>query len=101
MSSVSSCSSFPRRSPVDRPPHPKQAPPLARRVFHGTLIHSRSLTEIEYLTDALLGVNEAGVIAFLDKDVREEKQVASKLEERGWKGVQVITLKRGEFLIPG
>lgn len=69
-------------------------------MFHGTLVHSRSLTEIEYLSDALLGINEVGVIAFLEKDVPEE-DVLGRLKEQGWEGAQVTSLKRGEFLCPG
>ncbi|GAA6050795.1 hypothetical protein JCM3770_001650 [Rhodotorula araucariae] len=76
--------------------------PLHRRAFHGTLVHALSLTETEYTHDALLGVDEAGVIAFVDKDVRAD-QVEARLRERGWgdNEVQVVSLKRGEFLMPG
>lgn len=81
-------------------PTPAQAPPLARRVFHGTLIHSLSLAEIEYLHNALLGVNEQGVIAFVEREV-DEASIDKKLRERGWAGVQLVKMKRGEFLMPG
>lgn len=69
-------------------------------MFHGTLVHSRSLTEIEYLTDALLGVDEAGLIAFVERDVSKE-DVSKRLKEHGWEAVEVVNLKRGEFLCPG
>ncbi|GAA5881398.1 hypothetical protein JCM16303_000162 [Sporobolomyces ruberrimus] len=80
------------------------SPPLKRRVLHGTAIHSKSLTEIEYLRNTLIGVDENGVIAFLERDVE-----AGKIEEivvkHGWSlddsETERVSLKRGEFLIPG
>lgn len=74
--------------------------PLTPRVFYGTLIHSLSLTQTEYLTSALLGVSSAGTIAFIERDVKPE-EVEAKLEQRGWKKAQLVKLKHGEFLIPG
>lgn len=73
---------------------------LPRRVFHGALVHSLSLTELEFLPTALLGVNEAGVIAFLDPIV-PASEVESKLKEHGWGGAELVVLRRGEFLCPG
>lgn len=76
--------------------------PTRRRAFYGTLVHSLSLTEIEYVHDALLGVDEAGRIAFVERSVQAE-QVEERLEAHGWTGenVQRIELKRDEFLMPG
>ncbi|BGP46792.1 hypothetical protein JCM10450v2_002640 [Rhodotorula kratochvilovae] len=89
--------------PVATSPLPtSRSSPLPRRVFHGTLVHALSLTETEYLQDALLGVDEAGVIAFVDKDVPAD-QVDTRLRERAWadNDAQVVRLKQGEFLMPG
>ena len=85
------------------PPCPGPVPEQAitpRRVFYGTLIHSLTLTKLEFIRNGLLGVDEAGVIAFLEKDV-EAGQVGGMLAAAGWDGVQVTVLNRGEFLIPG
>ena len=72
-------------------------------MFYGTLVHSLSLTEIEYLENALLGVEENGVIAFLDKAVSSAADVDRRLQAHGWsrQDAQVVKLKRGEFLMPG
>ncbi|GAA5862532.1 hypothetical protein JCM3774_001050 [Rhodotorula dairenensis] len=74
-----------------------------KRVFYGTLVHSLSLTEIEYLKDALLGVDEVGVIAFLERDVPSAAEVDRRLDAHGWSRheVQVVEMKRSEFLMPG
>ncbi|POY72527.1 hypothetical protein BMF94_4353 [Rhodotorula taiwanensis] len=86
---------------------PSVAAPLptsksTKRAFYGTLVHSLSLTEIEYLEDALLGVDERGTIAFLEKSVQQD-QVDARLQAHGWAAgeVQVIEMQRGEFLMPG
>ncbi|BGP14651.1 hypothetical protein JCM10213_001639 [Rhodosporidiobolus nylandii] len=81
---------------------PSPPAPLPRRVFHGTCIHSRSLTETECLQDALLGVDQAGTIAFVEKEV-PAGEVEQRLEQLGWAGadVQLVRLKKGDFLIPG
>ncbi|CAG8827078.1 19936_t:CDS:1, partial [Gigaspora rosea] len=36
------------------------------QIFYGTLIHSLSLTELEFIHNALLGVNNQGKIVFLE-----------------------------------
>lgn len=72
-------------------------------MFYGSLVHSLSLTEIEYLENALLGVDEYGVIAFLDKAVSSTADVDQLLEAHGWsrQDTLVVEMKRGEFLVPG
>ncbi|GAA5835886.1 hypothetical protein JCM9279_002131 [Rhodotorula babjevae] len=82
-------------------PPPRPAPLVQRRrAFHGTLVHALSLTDTEYLHDALIGVDEAGVIAFVDKSV-SAAEVEDRLDERGWGQAQVVRLVKGEFLMPG
>ncbi|BGP30684.1 hypothetical protein JCM10296v2_002441 [Rhodotorula toruloides] len=73
-----------------------------RRVFYGTLVHAVSLTETEYFDNALLGVDEAGVIAFVEKEVPSGR-VDERLQALGWTGadVQVVRMRKGEFLMPG
>ncbi|KAM0788104.1 hypothetical protein ACM66B_001272 [Microbotryomycetes sp. NB124-2] len=72
----------------------------AKRAFHGAIVHSKSSTEIEYLTTALLGVDEHGTIAFLDKRV-DVQDVAQTLASRGWDDVEPYMIAKGEFLMPG
>ncbi|GAA5905260.1 uncharacterized protein JCM6883_006337 [Sporobolomyces salmoneus] len=78
--------------------------PLRRRVFYGTAIHSKSLTEIVYLQRALIGVDEQGVIAFIERDIEEEK-VEEIIVKHEWSleegTTEKVVLGKGEFLIPG
>ncbi|GAA5979310.1 hypothetical protein JCM5350_006962 [Sporobolomyces pararoseus] len=82
-----------------------QTTPLRkRRVFHGTAIHSKSLTEIEYLSNSLIGVDENGVIAFVERDV-ERSKVQEIVSKHGWSledgTTESVTSGKGTFLIPG
>ena len=86
---------------LEQAPPPRPAPlQQRRRAFHGTLVHALSLTDTEYLHNALIGVDEAGVIAFVDKSVSAD-EVELRLNERGWEQAHVVRLAKGEFLMPG
>lgn len=82
---------------------PKSAPatglPLA---FHGTVIHSRSLTELEILHDCFLLVDKSGKIQALQADVKSD-QINSMVTSNGYAPdiFPVKYLRRGEFLCPG
>lgn len=72
-----------------------------RRVFHGTIVHSKSLTELDCLHNALLAVDEHGIIEFVERDVVEQAAVERILSERGWDNVSVTKLDSTDFLMPG
>ncbi|GAA6002302.1 guanine deaminase [Rhodotorula paludigena] len=76
--------------------------PLQRRVFYGTAIHAVSLTETEYLSNTLIGVDEAGVITFVERSVAPDK-LDERLQSLGWvdQAAQLVKLQKGEFLMPG
>jgi len=71
-------------------------------VFHGSFVHALTNRQLEYLHDAALGVDEFGIIAFVEKDIKAE-DIASILRSHQWDGAEaeVISLERGSFIIPG
>ena len=76
-----------------------QGLPLA---FHGTVIHSRSLTEIEVLENCFLLVDKAGKIQALQADVHLD-QINGIISDHGY-APDVFPIKRlqhGQFLCPG
>ncbi|KAK4048579.1 hypothetical protein OIO90_005749 [Microbotryomycetes sp. JL221] len=73
---------------------------LNRRAFYGALVHSKSITEIEYIESALLGIDEHGRIAFIEHEV-EPDDVVQRITQRGWNRDCVYILNQGEFLMPG
>lgn len=95
-----------RSRQTSTPPAPAPAPAkgVPRRVIHATAIHSRSLTEIDYIHGALIGVDETGVIAFLEREVASD-EVREIVVKHGWSlddgTTQLVSLGKGEFVIPG
>ncbi|KAF9169080.1 hypothetical protein BGX21_000880 [Mortierella sp. AD011] len=68
------------------------------KVFYGTLIHSVSLKQIEYIKQGLLFIDSQGKIARLVKNVTQDK-LDSTLE--GVESDKVIRLNEDQFVIPG
>ncbi|KAF9432927.1 hypothetical protein BGZ76_010123 [Entomortierella beljakovae] len=68
------------------------------KVFYGTLIHSVSITQIEYIKQGLLFIDTQGKIAKILKDVAQDK-VESALE--GVESEKVVRLNDDQFVIPG
>lgn len=73
-----------------------------RLVFHGSIIHSVSVEEVEFLEDALLVVDEDGKIVGLKSNL-PKSEIPRVLSDLGYSTEASNThyLKRGEFLIPG
>ncbi|KAF9898334.1 hypothetical protein BX616_004167 [Lobosporangium transversale] len=68
------------------------------KVFYGTLIHSLSIKEIEYIRQGLLFIDDEGKIAKLVKNVPEDR-VEAELE--GVDEDRVVRLNDDQFIIPG
>ncbi|KAG0163643.1 hypothetical protein DFQ28_011195 [Apophysomyces sp. BC1034] len=66
-------------------------------VFHGTLIHSLSLTQLEIINDGLLVVDQQGVIVQLERDVKDVEVIVSSLSG----SCKVHRLEPHQFLLPG
>jgi guanine deaminase len=72
-------------------------------LYHGQFVHSISLTELEYLVDALVYVAD-GAIAWIEKDVDGSlvQEIAARhgltLDDPG---LEVVSLEEGDFICPG
>ena len=62
-------------------------------------MHSKSLTNLEVLSRAALGVDEDGVINFLDNGVASAKEACYK--HKGFENALCTTLEPLQFLFPG
>lgn len=71
-----------------------------RRVFYGSFVHSLGKRELEYLRDTALGVDEHGVIAFVEQASSRE-ELGEILNRYHWQDTDVHGLDRGDFIIPG
>jgi guanine deaminase len=74
-------------------------------IIYGALIHSRSLSEIQCLPQALLAVSQtSGKIEWLIEDV-DPSQLQEAVASKGWSledpNTELIMTKEGEFILPG
>ncbi|KAJ5484206.1 guanine deaminase [Penicillium diatomitis] len=78
---------------------PASGLPLA---FYGTAVHSRTLTELEFLENCLIVVDQAGKIQALQQNV-DASQINTILADQGYapEVFPVKHMRRGQFLCPG
>ncbi|KAF8635512.1 hypothetical protein AX17_003902 [Amanita inopinata Kibby_2008] len=69
-------------------------------IFYGAVINPESLTSYEALPRCLLVVGPDGTIDWMVEDVKEHL-VQDILAHKGLIDVDVVSLKQGEFIIPG
>ncbi|WFD45363.1 guanine deaminase [Malassezia psittaci] len=75
---------------------------MSRRVFIGGLVTSHSLSELQIIQRAALGVDEQGVIQFVTDLDQLHTDLDAYLRDLGWyKEADVIHLRQGTFLCPG
>jgi guanine deaminase len=75
-----------------------------RQLFLGTFVHSKSKTELEYLHDAVVAVNEQGVILSISSNCKDLSAAAHAAREAAhWEENSVDTYKcqDGQFFFPG
>ena len=81
------------------------SPVTSPQIFTGTFIHSTSRTELEYLHNAIICVDENGLIVKVSKDVTDVTAVMQQLRESlGWADrddVSVHACQEGQFFFPG
>jgi len=75
------------------------------KVFRGTVIHSVSSTRIDVLTDAVLGVDHKGKVAFLEADHTESLESSLTIRSTGEvfdiADAAIVELPKRGFLVPG
>lgn len=74
---------------------------ISKTIYVGPFIHSKSLAELEVCEQAAIGVDENGVIAFIEKDVAGGNVEQIKSRQEGWSEAQVVNLEGNGFFFPG
>ncbi|KAF1814707.1 guanine deaminase [Eremomyces bilateralis CBS 781.70] len=69
-----------------------------KKVFVGPFVQSKTLKELEICKDGIIGVDEEGRIAFVERSTAD---VEAALKLHGWEKVEVIRLKENGFYFPG
>ena len=78
-------------------------PPLRPTVYSGTFLHSTSLGTVEVIENSIVGVDEHGVIQFVERDVSEDDLATLVNEKHGWGKIRVVRGRRNGrcFWFPG
>ncbi|TKA67061.1 hypothetical protein B0A55_10412 [Friedmanniomyces simplex] len=71
------------------------------KIFIGRLIHSKSLSNLEIIPKAAIGVQTNGTIAFLDPKPSTTEQLQTRYAADGFANAQIVNLKKSQFLFPG
>lgn len=67
---------------------------LQKTIYHGPVIQSKSLNELDFNLEGSIGVDENGKIAFVSRD-----QTTPSDDE--WRDAKQIRLGKNEFFFPG
>ncbi|KAF2473320.1 guanine deaminase [Lindgomyces ingoldianus] len=73
--------------------------PIGKTIYCGTFAHCRSLSELDICAKGAIGVDEAGVIAFIEREVEEIEDVIKKYD--GWNDAEVLQSGESGFFFPG
>jgi guanine deaminase len=68
-----------------------------KKLFLGTFVHSKTQTELEIVENSVIGVDEKGIIRFIDTNVK----VFTDSDKHGWEDAQIIRVPQGAWLFPG
>jgi guanine deaminase len=72
----------------------------ARTVYFGPFVHCTIFGEIDICESGAIGVDEEGVIAFLDRDVKFEV-LDELVKTHGWEDCKVVRIYDSGFFFPG
>ncbi|KAF2661138.1 guanine deaminase [Lophiostoma macrostomum CBS 122681] len=71
---------------------------ISKTIYFGSFVHSKTLTELDICEKGAIGVDEEGVIRFVERD----SEVENVLEKYGeWKDAKVVRIKGNGFFFPG
>lgn len=73
--------------------------PISKAIYLGAFVHSTSLTQLEICPQAAIGVDETGVIAFVEKNISNIDEIKSQKPE--WTSAQIIKIPDTGFFFPG
>ncbi|KAF1841999.1 guanine deaminase [Cucurbitaria berberidis CBS 394.84] len=74
---------------------------ISKTIYVGPFVHSTSLTDLEIEEKGAIGVDENGVIAFVERNVSQAGIEDVKSRNPGWQDAQVIKLEGNGFFFPG
>jgi guanine deaminase len=70
------------------------------KIFLGAFVHCKTQTELEIVENGAIGVDESGVIKFVERDVKSLDEVKGTADG-SWSDAEVVTVKKGNWIFPG
>ncbi|PVH97024.1 guanine deaminase [Periconia macrospinosa] len=74
--------------------------PIPKTIYIGSFAHCISLNELEVCERGAIGVDEEGVIRFVERNVSNEEDIKLNFGEE-WKDAKVVRLEGKGFFFPG
>jgi guanine deaminase len=69
-----------------------------RTIYCGAFVHCASPDKLDICNSAAIGVDEAGKIVFIERDI---KDFASYRPKQGWDDAKFVHLEHNGFFFPG
>lgn len=82
----------------------KMSETVQKSIYFGTFVFSQSLDTFSYQRDAVVCVDEKGIIKAFEKEYQQGVTVSETLLNRlGWKesDVTILRSQKGQFFFPG
>lgn len=73
---------------------------VSKTIFSGPFVHCTSLGELDICESGAIGVDEDGIIAFVDRDVKFEA-LDEVVKKHGWDDCKVVRIYDSGFFFPG
>ena len=72
-----------------------------KTIYFGTFVQSVSLESLEICPTSAIGVDEAGKIAFVERQAEDPTLIKSKWTADGWGDAKFVEIKGQGFFFPG
>ena len=72
--------------------------PIPKTIYLGAFVHSVSLSELEICERGAIGVDEAGLIQFVERGVEDVEVLKGK---EGWGSAEVVSVEGDGWFFPG
>jgi hypothetical protein len=71
---------------------------VEKTIYIGPFVHCKTLQELDICTTGAIGVNESGVIEFIERNVKSLDDLAPR---DGWKDAKRVMIRDNGFFFPG
>jgi guanine deaminase len=72
---------------------------ISKTIYLGPFVHSKSLTELEICEKGAIGVDESGIITFVEKNIQSPRDLQNQTAE--WQDAKIVKISSNGFFFPG